>query len=54
MPTEQIPPVLALLLLMLPVRAAVTSWMHPEYRAYRAAQRAERRAHRLTPRKDVA
>jgi hypothetical protein len=50
MPTELIPPVLALLLLMLPVRAAVASWMHPEYRRYRAAQRAAR----LTTRKDVA
>jgi hypothetical protein len=51
MPTERIPPVLALLLLALPVRAAVASWMHPEYRALRAAQRAGRRAHRLTTRK---
>jgi hypothetical protein len=43
MPTERIPPVLALLMLLLPVRAAVASWMHPEYRDYRAAQRAGRR-----------
>jgi UPF0716 family protein affecting phage T7 exclusion len=46
MPPERIPPVLALLLLAPPVRAAVASWMHPEYRAMRAAQRAERHAAR--------
>ncbi len=43
-------PVLALLVIALLVRAAVSAWMHPSYREYRA----ERRAARLNSRKDMA